>query len=493
MREFELRMPLDEDLLRDLDSESDFDESDEEKVEETVEKKQENGDEKATEQDNDGDVPMEVVGNQLHELIDSGREVTTSDLLSRIDLDSVNDVTKISRLANKVTPILETIENYSSKAVSKKEEYSFLISVNDLSVEITNEISLVHNFIKAHYRRRFPELESLIPNAIEYSRIVKTLGNNLEINQDDLSFLSKEKILVLTMSALQTKDVTQEISFTELDKISGACDLLLELENSRTRIAEYVASRLAIFAPNLSAIVGSYTAAQLMSVLGGLKGLAQTPSCNIASLGNKKSVGIGFGHTGIRQQGFLFYSDLIQSVDPDLRKQAMRIVSGKIILASRVDFASSIPDGSQGQKWRREIEEKIEKLGEPPENKASKALPAPIDKPSKKRAGRKYRKMKQRFELSELRKAQNRMEFGKQENTITDGFGEEIGLGMTGSLSNIPINTNTRAKVSKGMKNRLEKSAESSELFNQDFLNLVNSSNDNDRLEDGKDVKRIKR
>lgn len=477
-------MSLDEDLLRDLDSESDSEE--EEQVEVATEK---NG----TKKDDDGDVPMEAVGNQLHELIDSGKEVTTSDLLSRIDLDSVNDVTKISKLANKIAPLLDTIENYSSKAVSKKEEYNFLITVNDLSVEITNEISLVHDFIKAHYRRRFPELESLIPNAIEYSKIVKTLGNNLEIKEEDLSFLSKEKILVLTMSALQAKDATQEITSNELEKIAGACDLLLELEDSRTRIAEYVASRLAVFAPNLSAIVGSYTAAQLMSVLGGLKGLAQTPSCNIASLGNKKSVGIGFGHTGIRQQGYLFYSDLIQSVDPDLRKQAMRIVSGKIILASRVDFANSIPDGSQGQKWRREIEEKIEKLGEPPENKASKALPAPIDKPSKKRAGRKYRKMKQRFELSELRKAQNRMEFGKQENTVTDGFGEEIGLGMTGSLSNIPINTNTRAKVSKGMKNRLEKSSENSELFNQDFLNFGGNKSSNNKLEDGKDVKRIKR
>lgn len=473
-------MSLDEDLLRDLESDSDFEESDKEELVVENEVNQER------KQDADGDIPMDKVTSQLHELVDAGKEVTTSDLLSRIDLSSIKDVTKISKLSHKVDPIIATIEKYTFQKVSKKEEYNFLISVNDLSVEITNEISLVHDFIKAHYRKRFPELESLIPNAIEYSKIVKVLQNNLNIDAENLSFLSKEKTLVLTMSSIQAKDASENIKEDELEKIVGACDLLLKLEDSRIKISDYVASRLSIFAPNVSAIVGSHTAAQLMSVLGGLKGLAQTPSCNIASLGNKRAVGIGLGHSGVRQQGYLYYSDLIQSVYPDLRKQAMRIVSGKIILAARVDFSSSIPDGSQGQKWRRDIEEKIEKLAEPPENKAPKALPAPIDKSSKKRAGRKYRKMKQRFELSELRKAQNRMEFGKQENTVTDGFGEEIGLGMTGSLSNIPINTNTRAKVSKNMKNRLEKATQDSEFFNQSLLNFGEETKNDHRIQDGK-------
>lgn len=473
-------MSLDEDLLRDLESDSDFEESDKEELVVENEVNQER------KQDADGDIPMDKVTSQLHELVDAGKEVTTSDLLSRIDLSSIKDVTKISKLSHKVDPIIATIEKYTFQKVSKKEEYNFLISVNDLSVEITNEISLVHDFIKAHYRKRFPELESLIPNAIEYSKIVKVLQNNLNIDAENLSFLSKEKTLVLTMSSIQAKDASENIKEDELEKIVGACDLLLKLEDSRIKISDYVASRLSIFAPNLSAIVGSHTAAQLMSVLGGLKGLAQTPSCNIASLGNKRAVGIGLGHSGVRQQGYLYYSDLIQSVYPDLRKQAMRIVSGKIILAARVDFSSSIPDGSQGQKWRRDIEEKIEKLAEPPENKAPKALPAPIDKSSKKRAGRKYRKMKQRFELSELRKAQNRMEFGKQENTVTDGFGEEIGLGMTGSLSNIPINTNTRAEVSKNMKNRLEKATQDSEFFNQSLLNFGEETKNDHRIQDGK-------
>ncbi|CCH42402.1 U4/U6 small nuclear ribonucleoprotein [Wickerhamomyces ciferrii] len=480
-------MSLNDELLKDLDSDSDF-ESEKEEVENVEIKELKD----ISSKDNSGDIPMDDVETQLNQLINSGKDVSTGDLLSRIDLSTIQDVTKISKLSHKIGPILDKIQQYKAQPVSKKEEYDFLIGVNDLSVEITNEIFLVHDFIKAHYRRRFPELESLIPNSFEYSKIVKTLGNNLDISQDELSFISKEKVLVLTMSVIQAKDNTQELSPSDLQKVIAACDLLLELDSSRREITEYVASRLSVFAPNLAAIVGSYTASQFMSVLGGLKGLSQTPSCNIPSLGNKRAVGIGFGQSGVRQQGILFYSDLIQSVDPDIRKQAMRIVSGKIILAARMDFASSVPDGSRGQKWRREIDEKIDKLQEPPENKAPKALPAPIDKPSKKRAGRKYRKMRERVQSSELRKAQNRMEFGKVENSVTDGFGEEIGLGMSGSLSGIAVNTNTNAKVSKAMKNRLEKATENSEQFNMAVLNFGNTDNAKS-LENGRDGKRIKR
>jgi hypothetical protein len=43
----------------------------------------------------------------------------------------------------------------------------------------------------------------------------------------------------------------------------------------------YVSSRMNMLAPNLSAIVGTTTAAKLLGVAGGLGGLAKMPSCNV--------------------------------------------------------------------------------------------------------------------------------------------------------------------------------------------------------------------
>ena len=43
----------------------------------------------------------------------------------------------------------------------------------------------------------------------------------------------------------------------------------------------YVSSRMNILAPNLSAIVGTTTAAKLLGVAGGLSGIAKMPACNV--------------------------------------------------------------------------------------------------------------------------------------------------------------------------------------------------------------------
>ena len=43
----------------------------------------------------------------------------------------------------------------------------------------------------------------------------------------------------------------------------------------------YVSSRMSMLAPNLSAIVGTTTAAKLLGVAGGLSGIAKMPACNV--------------------------------------------------------------------------------------------------------------------------------------------------------------------------------------------------------------------
>lgn len=50
----------------------------------------------------------------------------------------------------------------------------------------------------------------------------------------------------------------------ELQRLEEACDMALELNQSKHRIYEYVESRMSFIAPNLSIIVGASTAAKIM-------------------------------------------------------------------------------------------------------------------------------------------------------------------------------------------------------------------------------------
>ncbi|CRK16975.1 hypothetical protein BN1708_017533, partial [Verticillium longisporum] len=132
----------------------------------------------------------------------------------------------------------------------------------------------------------------------------------------------------------------------------------------------------------------------------------------------------------------------------------MRIVSAKLVLAARVDRIHSSPDGATGEELKSACLERLEKLTEPPPNKGARALPAPDEKLSRKRGGRRARKAKEATAMTELRKAQNRMAFGKEEREVGYGTGEGtvgmgmIGQGSEGKIRNLQVDQRTRAKLS---------------------------------------------
>ena len=132
----------------------------------------------------------------------------------------------------------------------------------------------------------------------------------------------------------------------------------------------------------------------------------------------------------------------------------MRIVSAKLVLAARVDRIHSSPDGSTGDSLKGQCLERLEKLTEPPPNKGQRALPVPDDKPARKRGGRKARKAKEAVAMTDYRKAQNRMAFGKEEAEFGYGTGDStVGMGMIGQanegkIRGMQVDQRPRAKLS---------------------------------------------
>ncbi|KAM6531062.1 U4/U6-U5 snRNP complex subunit prp31 [Fusarium solani] len=371
---------------------------------------------------------------------------------------------------------LQKIAHYRSQAATQSTslgniedhpEYHLLTQSNSLSTQIDGEVVLVHKFIRDHYSTRFPELERLVTTPLEYAKVVAILGNGpmdsesikaLQTSTDNplgitlKSVLDGPSLMIVTVEATTSKG--HEMTPEELQRVFKACEMVIALNKAKQTLTEYVQSRMNIFAPNLTALIGSLTAAQLLNAAGGLTGLSKTPACNIASWGSKKKQAGLATNIGIRQQGYLFNSEMIRGIPNDLRKQAMRIVSAKLVLAARVDRIHSSPDGSTGEELKSACLERLEKLTEPPPNKGQRALPVPDDKPARKRGGRRARKAKEALAMTDLRKAQNRMAFGKEEKEVGYGTGETtVGMGMIGSANDgrirgIQVDQRTRAKLS---------------------------------------------
>ncbi|KAI5203610.1 Nop domain-containing protein [Aureobasidium subglaciale] len=397
--------------------------------------------------------------------------------VEKMDLAAVGDVRSVASLMKTLQPVLEKIAHYQNLppdqqtknigSIEDNPEYKLLTESNTLSTSIDGEVILVHKFIRDHYSTRFPELERLVQNPLDYAKTVAIIGNgpmedvkslsnstDNPVGQSLRQVLDGPTMMVVTVEATTTRGIPLDDS--ELSNVRRACEMILQLDKAKRTLTDYVQSRMNVFAPNLTVLIGSLTAAQLINFAGGIAGLAKTPSCNIPPLGSKKQTQTGFAtNVGVRHQGFLYNSPLVREVPSDLKKQAMRIVSAKVVLAARMDRVHASPNGADGELLKEQCINRLDKLVEPAPNRGARALPAPDDKPSRKRGGRRARKAKEATAMTDLRKAQNRMAFGKEEAEIGYGNGDgTTGLGMigaaqTGSIRTQQIDQRTRAKLSK--------------------------------------------
>lgn len=300
-------------------------------------------------------------------------------------------------------------------------------------MDIDNEIVTVYNFLRDKYRSKFPELESLIHAPLDYARVVKAIGNEVDVTNVDLdSLLPSATVMVVTVTATTTAGAPLDPE--ALEQVLAACELAQRMDADRSSILRLVQRRMDRIAPNLSAAVGTEIAAQLMGVAGGLLVLAAMPACNVQVLGAKRRTLAGFSSkTAQPHQGFVFQCDLVQQTPPGLRPRAVRLVAAKCTLLARMDAHGSDPSGTLGRTMREEMIRKIEKWQEPPPAKKGDVLPVPDAEELKKkrRGGKRYRKMKERYGMTDLKKQANRMAFNQAEEEVMDGE-DTIGLGVIG-------------------------------------------------------------
>jgi len=388
-----------------------------------------------------------------------------------IKITSIREIATL-RDSERLRNIMDQIDDYRAKPrkaedivgpVEADPEYQLIVEANNVAVDIDNEIAVIHRFTRDKYLKRFPELESLVVGPLEYVMTVKELGNDLDKaknNEALQQILTQATIMVVSVTASTTQG--QLLTDQEKEDIYEACDMAIELNNFKQKIYDYVESRMAFIAPNLSIIVGASTAAKIMGVAGGLTKLSKIPACNVMVLGAQKKTLSGFSQvTMLPHTGFIYYSDIVQDTPPDLRRKAARLVAAKSTLAARVDACHESSDGHVGQMFREEIEKKLDKLTEPPPVKFVKPLPKPIDAGRKKRGGKRVRKMKERYAMTEFRKQANRLNFADIED---DAYQEDLGytrgtIGKTGTgRIRLPqIDEKTKVRISKTLQKNLQK------------------------------------
>ncbi|SJM82909.1 related to Pre-mRNA-processing factor 31 [Zygosaccharomyces bailii] len=362
-------------------------------------------------------------------------------------------LTQLPLLENKICLMLSNGNNDIAAILSVLNSLSFIAQTDTL---------VLHNFMKLLYREKFNELETLIPSPLQYAAVICTIETGQGQLREDVG-LTKEQQMVFNMAM---KTSFQDGFVVDKSKLLQARDLLVNVSKIQSEINSFILSEVKTIAPNVCALVGAQVGSLLISHAGGILELSQIPSCNLASIGKNKHLSheLHTNLSGVRQEGHIYHCTLVQEQPMEIRKQMVRMICAKVALAARVD-AGKAKDDNLGACWREQLLQKVQKMQEPPDITKTKPLPIPEEKPKKKRAGRKFRKYKQQFQLSRLRQLQNRMEFGKAEKSMLDGTGEEIGMGMARSLQGVPMATNNGAKMTKSMKRRVGEANEQAKAY----------------------------
>lgn len=288
------------------------------------------------------------------------------------------------------------------------------------------------------YRQRFPELETMPLTAVQYSNIVLALGSE-PINQPEAfkTCLPQALSLAVSICAATSKG-------TEITDTMGTCTSLayqiLEIDGQLKQSFAAVEQKVTALAPNLSVLVGPRIAALMLVAAGSLKEMSKIPAGNIANLGAKEYLPMLYNNTTLLQSqkrySLLELTEFIREAEHDYRKIALRLLASKVVLAVRSDLMGGASDGSVGRKLLEDIQGKYEKRVEPAPLKAPKPLPVPDFLPKKRRGGRRVRKMKELYKVTEMRALQNRVAFGQPEEEVI--VGEEIkGLGMSSSARTV--------------------------------------------------------
>lgn len=335
----------------------------------------------------------------------------------------------------KLDQFLQTIR-YSER------QHSYLVESNKFLVAANADVQVASMALADAYHPKFPELEELLPDPMQYYQAVKVIGNasdlaSKQINDSLNTFLSSHQII--TISVAQSTTSGRWLTPPEVDRIQQISHYLDETSNIIQELQLYVESFMTELAPNMVELIGATTAAKLLSLTGGLQELSKIPSCNLQVLGQTKQR--VFNKDTPPHQGILAQCDLVQQLPKSFRQKGLKTVAAKLALAIRCDCVNAQHgrrnDNSQGKLFKSQIVGKFQKLLEPDAAPVLKALPKPDLSTKKRRGGKRMRRLKARYEETALMKQANTRAFSSAVGEYgDDAMGKTMGLLDTANVGN---------------------------------------------------------
>ncbi|MBY9003544.1 MAG: C/D box methylation guide ribonucleoprotein complex aNOP56 subunit [Candidatus Lokiarchaeota archaeon] len=244
------------------------------------------------------------------------------------------------------------------KEAGGKEDLIIIQVIESLEI-LKKSISLFASRLKEWYGLHFPELtDKLIEDNVILAKMVDKLGHRDNYTLENINqYFNLTEKRTERLKVLAARSMGADIDLSIIKKYAQK---IIELDAFREELEEYLEELMTQAAPNLTILIGSLIGAKLIAKAGSLKDLAYMPASRIQLLGAEKAL-YRFLKTGEKRpkHGLIFQWNLIRGSKAHIRGKISRVISGKLGIASKVDYFKG---EFIGDNLASEIAEKIKDL-----------------------------------------------------------------------------------------------------------------------------------
>jgi len=230
--------------------------------------------------------------------------------------------------------------------------------LDDLDKELNNYIMRCREWYGWH----FPELGKIITDNLAFVRTIDLMGFRENAKTTDMSGVLPEEVEEKVKEAAEISMGT-EISEEDIINIRHLCQQVVEIQEYRGQLYEYLKNRMMAIAPNLTVLVGELVGARLIAHAGSLMNLAKHPASTVQILGAEKALfkALKTKHD-TPKYGLIYHAQLVGQASTKMKGKVSRMLAAKAALATRVDALGDETNTDLGIEHRAKVESRIRQL-----------------------------------------------------------------------------------------------------------------------------------
>jgi len=237
--------------------------------------------------------------------------------------------------------------------------------------EIDRTLNLFASRLREWYSLHFPELDDMVRDHKDYSRLIYELGFRSNFTRDKLAKLGMPSKMIDRIERAAKESMGADLTDFDLKPIMGIARIALDLFTLRSELRDYIDEAMKEVAPNIRELVGPLLGARLIALAGGLNKLATLPASTIQVLGAEKALFRAL-RTGSKppKHGVIFQYPAVHRSPRWQRGKIARALAGKLAIAARVDaFSGEFIARELKEQLERRIEEIKKLYAKPPRRK----------------------------------------------------------------------------------------------------------------------------